>query len=184
MDSRGGKRSRSRSPPPWSRNPKSPRHDYGHSHSRRDEVPNSGGGRRQESFAQQQSRRNQAQEDAQHREYVSKEGEFVLKQSRKKAQIRVREGRAKPMDWLTVVLSIIDPTRDILEEESMEVETEVMDPEGVLEGLSSNELEDVRHEIDTTFLALETNAANRTYWNVSSERQVPVAVVRADGIRL
>ena len=100
------------------------------------------------------------------REWVSKEDEFVLKQSKRKAQIRVREGRAKPIDWLAVILSVIDPTKDLLDDEPSDSELEVMDPEGLIEELGQKELQDVEKEIDH-YLVLEKHKGNRMYWNVS-----------------
>lgn len=107
-------------------------------------------------------------------DWVSKEDAFVLKQSKKKAQIRVREGRAKPIDWLAVILSIIDPTKEELEDQRLEedapdADVEVMDPEGVVEELNLAGLNEVEKGIDS-YLALETNKSNHNYWNVSYQR--------------
>lgn len=99
------------------------------------------------------------------REWVSKEDEFVLKQSKKKAQIRVREGRAKPIDWLAVVLSVIDPTKESLDDDVSESEHEIMDPEGVIEGLSEKELREVEKDIEN-YLVLESDNTNQSYWSV------------------
>ena len=121
--------------------------------------------REQESFVREQTRKNQVQETEQMREWVSKEDDFVLKQSKKKAQIRVREGRAKPIDWLAVILSVIDPTKDLLDDEVAESELDVMDPDGVIEDLDEIELRDLEKDIET-YLVLETNRSNRSYWNV------------------
>ena len=99
------------------------------------------------------------------REWVSKEGEFVLKQSMKMAMIRVKEGRAKPIDWLAVILSVIDPTEDLLEDEVPDSELDVMDPEGVLEELSLSTLQDTEKDIEN-YLVLEKNKSNRIYWTV------------------
>ena len=167
IDHSSKKRSRSRSPLPWHRQTKSPRRDLRQSGS----YENGGHQQKrdQESFAREQTRRNQAEEDAQMREWVSKEDEFVLKQSKKKAQIRVREGRAKPIDWLAVILSVIDPTKDLLDDESSESELEVMDPEGFIEELDQKELQVMEKEIDH-YLVLEKHKANRAYWNVSKSQ--------------
>lgn len=121
----------------------------------------------QESFAREQTRRNQIQEAEQMREWVSKEDDFVLKQSKKKAHIRVREGRAKFIDWLAVTLSVIDTTTDPLEDETDDPELDIVDPAGVFEGLSRSQLQDLGKDIDTYF-ALESNVGNRRYWNVIS----------------
>ena len=122
-----------------------------------------------EKFAREQTRRNQIQEAEQMREWVSKEDEFVLKQSKKKAKIRVKEGRAKVIDWLAVTLSVIDPTHDPLEDDTNDLDAEVVDPAGVLDGLGYSQLQDLVEDIEK-YMVLETNRKNRDYWNVSKSR--------------
>jgi hypothetical protein len=119
----------------------------------------------QETFAREQTRLNQIQEAEQMREWVSREDDFVLQQSKKKALIRMREGRAKSIDWLAVTLGVIDTTRDLLEEEAYESDVDVVDPAGIFEGLALSELQELGKDIDT-YLALESNPSNRRYWNV------------------
>ncbi len=87
----------------------------------------------------------------------------MLKQAKKKAQIRVREGRAKPIDWLAVILRVIDPDRDLLDDDEDEVQSDVVDPEGVFEGLNDKALEELSGEI-ASYIALETNRQNQDYW--------------------
>lgn len=122
--------------------------------------------RNNESFAREQTRRNQIQEAEQMRQWVSKEDEFVLKQSKMKARIRVKEGRAKVIDWLAVILGVIDPTHDPLEDDPKEDDLEIVDPASLLEGLAHPELQALSKDIEN-YLALETNRINRDYWNVS-----------------
>ena len=110
-----------------------------------------------------QLRQNQAQEDEESRRWVSQEDSFVLKQQKKKAAIRVREGRAKPIDFLAVILRIIDPDRDLLDDDEEEVETDVVDPEGIFEGLNDTQLVELETEIKG-YLTLETNKNNQDYW--------------------
>lgn len=168
------KRSRSRSPPVWQRSSKIPKHD---SQLGRPQSDDTGIKERkeQESFAREQTRRNQAQEAEQMREWVSKEDDFVLKQAKKKAQIRVREGRAKPVDWLAIILSVIDPTKDLLEDEGADSELDIMDPDGVIEDLGDKELLDLEKDI-ASYVTLESNKANRAYWNVRSLRATCVFI--------
>ncbi|KAL9006851.1 MAG: hypothetical protein Q9188_000382 [Gyalolechia gomerana] len=149
------------SPQTWDRASKSRRQGPMHS---RDVIDNSGGTRHHESFAREQTRRNQAQEAAQMQEWVSKEDEFVLKQSKKKAYIRVREGRAKSIDWLAVTLDVVDPTKDLLEDDGAEPDVHIVDPAGIFEGLGLTELQELGKEIQS-YLTLETNLQNRTYWD-------------------
>ncbi|KAJ9313637.1 hypothetical protein DTO271D3_6141 [Paecilomyces variotii] len=159
-DRTGSKRSRSRSPPPWRHPQKLPRRNDERDHQSRS-YGNRGGGRG--TNMREQSRLNQLQEDERMREWVAQEDTFVLKQAKKKAEIRVKEGRAKPIDWLTVTLRVIDPTRDPLDDEIADSELDLVHPDGVFEGLSQTQLGDLEKDIDT-FLNLETNPKNRDFW--------------------
>ena len=104
--------------------------------------------------------------DSQEAAWVADEDRFVLQQAKKKAAIRVKGGRAQPIDWLTVTLALIDPARNPLDDEVGSKELEFMDPEGLFEGLESAQLADLEKGIDT-YLALETSRSNQEYWNVS-----------------
>ena len=106
---------------------------------------------------------NESLEDEQTRKWVSQEDSFVLKQAKKKADIRVREGRAKPIDWLSIILRVIDPDRDLLEDDEEEVQLDVVDPEGVFEGLNDKQLGELESEIKS-YITLETNKKNQEYW--------------------
>jgi hypothetical protein len=98
--------------------------------------------------------------------WVADEDRFVLQQAKKKAALRVRGDRAKPIDYLAVTLRFIDPTeKSILDEEVEDHELDIVDPEGVLEGLNSEDLSELEKEIEN-YLTLETNRSNRDYWNV------------------
>lgn len=102
-------------------------------------------------------------DDEQTMKWVSQEDSFVLKQAKKKADIRVREGRAKPIDWLAVILRVIDPDRDLLDDDEEEVQHDVVDPEGVFEGLDDAQLNELETDI-TSYISLETNKKNLDYW--------------------
>jgi hypothetical protein len=102
-----------------------------------------------------------AQEEA----WVADEDRFVLQQAKKKAALRVKGGRARPIDWLAVTLRFIDPTKTLLDEEVEDHDLEVVDPNGVFEGLGEAELSELGKDIDH-YLTLETNRSNRDYWNV------------------
>lgn len=91
----------------------------------------------------------------------------MLQQAKKKAALRVKGGRARPIDWLAVTLRFIDPTKTLLDEEVEDHDLEVVDPNGVFEGLGEEELAELEKEIEN-YLTLETNRSNRDYWNVST----------------
>jgi len=166
-DRTGNKRSRSRSPPPWrhlERLPHQPT-DRASMKSRRWEAGDGSISAHQPRNMREQTRLNQLQEEKQMREWVSQEDNFVLRQAKKKAEIRVKEGRAKPIDWLTITLRVIDPTRNPLDDEIADSDLDLVDPDGVFEGLSQTQLTDLEKDIDT-FLTLETNSKNRDFWKV------------------
>ncbi|KAI5297125.1 hypothetical protein KEM55_005114, partial [Ascosphaera atra] len=106
---------------------------------------------------------NQLQEEERMREWVAQEDDFVLRQAKKKAEIRVKEKRAKPIDWLTVTLRLVDPTRDPLDDDIEDASIDIIDPEGVFERLGASRLQELQSDIDT-FLDLEKNPKNRDYW--------------------
>lgn len=168
-DRSGAKRSRSRSPSSWRQPQKYPR-KYDDNNDRRQDA--NGRGDRIDRQPQGQSRNmkdqvrlNQLQENEQVREWVAQEDIFVLKQAKKKAEIRVKEGRAKPIDWLAVTLRVIDPTRDPLDDEIADSELDLIDPDGVFEGLAQGQLAELEKDIET-FLGLESNSQNRDFWKV------------------
>lgn len=108
-------------------------------------------------------RKRPAPADTQEAAWVAGEDRFVLQQAKKKAEIRVKEGRAKPIDWLAVTLRFIDPSRDPFDDEIADSELDVVDPEGVFEGLTDLQLSVLEKDIDA-YVALETNQTNADFW--------------------
>ncbi|KAM3425784.1 hypothetical protein BST61_g7712 [Cercospora zeina] len=102
-----------------------------------------------------------AQEDA----WVADEDRFVLQQSKKKAAIRAKAGRAQPIDWLAVTLAVIDPERNPLGDEVDPNELETVDPEAVFEGLDDAQLADLEKSIET-YITLEKSKSNHDYWTM------------------
>ncbi|KAL1304051.1 hypothetical protein AAFC00_000488 [Neodothiora populina] len=105
-----------------------------------------------------------AQEDA----WVADEDKFVLRQSKKKALIRVRAGRSDPIDLLAVTLRALDNARDGYnsdDDDDDEEELPVVDPEGVFEGLDDEQLSELEQGIDN-YLVLEKSRSNRDFWNM------------------
>jgi hypothetical protein len=145
------KRTRSCSPPPWRKDSRNKDND--------DER------RRHDRNMKEQTRLNALQEAEQARQWVSQEDTFVLKQAKKKAEIRVKEGRAKPIDWLAVNLRVIDKDRNPLDDEIQDDELDVVDPESILEGLAEADLEDLQRDIEA-YISLETNRTNNEFWRV------------------
>ncbi|KAI1912989.1 hypothetical protein LOZ65_005888 [Ophidiomyces ophidiicola] len=159
-DKNPSKRSRSRSPSKG--RPEKIRHvdDINHTRPR---MRKDNGSSQQPWSMKEQARLNLLQEDEQMRQWVAQEDDFVLRQAKKKAEIRVKEGRAKAIDWLTITLRVIDPTRNPLDDEIPDSDLDLIDPDGVFEGLSVSQLTSLEQDIET-FLKLETNLENREYW--------------------
>jgi hypothetical protein len=104
--------------------------------------------------------------DAQEEAWIADEDRFVLEQAKKKAAIRVRTGRAQAIDWLAVTLAVVDPDHNDIGEELAGADLDVVDPEGVFEGLQDADLKVLEKEIET-YLTLEHSRSNRDYWTVS-----------------
>ncbi|KAI0535808.1 mid region of cactin-domain-containing protein [Xylaria digitata] len=102
-------------------------------------------------------------QDEQSQRFVADEDKFVLKQSKKKANIRVREGRAKPIDFLAFSLRYIDTDRDVFDDNDMDVRINVPAPIAVIEALNESEASELDAEI-TSYYTLETSTTNRQYW--------------------
>lgn len=102
-------------------------------------------------------------QDEQSRQFVADEDKFVLKQSKKKADIRVREGRAKPIDYLAFNLRFIDPERDVYDEDEGDAHIKVPSPMETITDLDSSRLGELDSDI-SSYLVLESNPRNRDYW--------------------
>ncbi|GAP88155.1 hypothetical protein SAMD00023353_1500730 [Rosellinia necatrix] len=102
-------------------------------------------------------------QDEQSQRFVADEDKFVLKQSKKKADIRVREGRAKPIDLLAFNLRYLDTERDVFDDNDTDVHIEVPEPTSVIEGLDETAARELDGEM-TSYHTLETNARNKEYW--------------------
>ncbi|KAM0329529.1 hypothetical protein ACHAQA_004838 [Verticillium albo-atrum] len=113
-------------------------------------------------------------QDEQARKFVADEDKFVLKQTKKKADIRVREGRAKPIDLLAFNLRFVDSDRDVFDEDDADLHIALKSPEDVLQGLDEFQLQELDKDI-TSYHTLETNGRNREYWlslqTICSERR-------------
>lgn len=102
-------------------------------------------------------------EEEQSRRFVAEADDFVLKQAKKKADIRVREGRAKPIDLLAFTLRFVDPDRDTLEDDESDIRLTVPEPTKVIERLNEVQLKELDEDI-ASFETLEKNVRNREYW--------------------
>lgn len=97
------------------------------------------------------------------RQFVADEDKFVLKQSKRKADIRVREGRAKPIDFLAFNLRFIDAERDPFDDDEGDPSIQVPTPDDILKHLNEAQLKELDEDIKS-YQVLESNATNKEYW--------------------
>ncbi|KAF7553757.1 hypothetical protein G7Z17_g3411 [Cylindrodendrum hubeiense] len=102
-------------------------------------------------------------QDEQSRQFVADEDKFVLKQSKKKANIRVREGRAKPIDYLAFNLRYIDSDGDVFDEDEADLEIDVPAPADIIKSLDAAQTAELESDIKS-YHVLEKNTLNREYW--------------------
>ncbi|CAO1613161.1 unnamed protein product [Sympodiomycopsis kandeliae] len=103
-------------------------------------------------------------------EWVAKEDDFHLEQSRRRAAIRIRENRAKPIDLLAMNLRWADGDRiknkrtdedDDDDEAGLEIDLE--EPYEIFESLSLGETEELHQDIQM-YLTLDKNEQNLDFW--------------------
>lgn len=102
-------------------------------------------------------------QDEQSEQFVADEDKFVLKQAKKKADIRVREERAKPIDYLAFGLRFIDSDRDVFDDDDDDIEIPIPSPEAVLQGLNEAQLKELEEDM-RSYHTLESNSRNKEYW--------------------
>ena len=106
--------------------------------------------------------------DTQESAWIAGEDQFVLQQAKRKAEIRVRESRARPVDWLAVTLRFIDPSRTSKTsydyDDGADFDLDAVDPEAVFEELNVRGLEDLEKDIDV-FLTLEKEDVAIDFWH-------------------
>lgn len=97
-----------------------------------------------------------SREAAQFEEWAQQEDEFHLEQARLRSQIRIQDGRAKPIDLLAQYVS----------NQSLEdtIEMQMHEPYTYLNGLSASDLEDLMADI-RVYIELDKQHQNRDYWN-------------------
>ncbi|KAI0282375.1 mid region of cactin-domain-containing protein [Russula aff. rugulosa BPL654] len=103
-------------------------------------------------------------ESAQMAEWIAKDGNFQLDQERQRAAIRVKEKRAKAIDFLALNLRYVNPIDDD-EEDSEEagLEIDLDEPYNILDNLSPDQVHELHDDIEH-YLSLEKSDANIEFW--------------------
>lgn len=108
---------------------------------------------------------NQEEDQEQVRRWVANEDNFALQQLRKGATIRIKEERAKPIDWIALNICIIDPQESFEEDDTAIQEVIVPLPDEVIDGLSLTDLKYLESDAET-YLQLEEGTKVQEYWEV------------------
>ncbi|WFD30175.1 hypothetical protein MSPP1_001192 [Malassezia sp. CBS 17886] len=106
--------------------------------------------------------------------WVAKEDDFQLEQTRRRAVIRVRENRAKPIDllvinqlWVNPLQGRRQPSSDTdgsdSDDDGAGLEIDLEEPYAVLDGLLRDELTELHGEI-RTFVELEKDDHGAVFW--------------------
>lgn len=110
------------------------------------------------------------QERAKLGDWEQKELEFHLEQAKRRAQIRIKEGRAKPIDVLAMNLSLATDGAIADEFDAMGLEMEMDEPYTIFQqGLQLEDVEELEKDI-RMYLELEHDEMNIEFWKVGRER--------------
>ncbi|KAH9899821.1 mid region of cactin-domain-containing protein [Cubamyces lactineus] len=103
-------------------------------------------------------------ESAQMADWLAKEEEFQLEQERNRAMIRIKEKRAKAIDFLALNLRYVNPVSeedDELTKEGLEIDLD--EPYTIVDSLTSQQVEELHDDIEK-YLRLEKSETNLEFW--------------------
>ncbi|KAJ3760263.1 mid region of cactin-domain-containing protein [Lentinula raphanica] len=113
---------------------------------------------------EEEMRMQRLQESAQMSEWLSKEGDFQLEQERSRAAIRIKEKRAKAIDFLALNLKYVNPDdNDEDESEDAGLEIDLDEPYNILDNLNSQQVEELHDDIER-YMTLEHSETNIDFW--------------------
>ncbi|KAH7887972.1 mid region of cactin-domain-containing protein [Phlebopus sp. FC_14] len=110
---------------------------------------------------EEESRMQRLAESAQMSEWIAKDSEFQLDQERNRAAIRIKEKRAKAVDFLALNLRYVHPVED--EEDDTGLEIDLDEPYNILDNLSPDQVEELHDDIER-YLSLEESDVNIDFW--------------------
>ncbi|KAI0375687.1 hypothetical protein BV20DRAFT_1008367 [Pilatotrama ljubarskyi] len=103
-------------------------------------------------------------ESAQMADWLAKEEEFQLEQERNRAMIRIKEKRAKAIDFLALNLRYVNPVNDEDDELSKEgLEIDLDEPYTIVDSLTPQQVEELHDDIEK-YLRLEKSETNLEFW--------------------
>ncbi|KAG2158911.1 mid region of cactin-domain-containing protein [Suillus bovinus] len=112
---------------------------------------------------EEESRMARMAESAQMSEWIAKDGEFQLEQERSRAAIRIREKRAKAIDFLALNLRYAHPLDEDDVEDDAGLEIDLDEPYNILDNLSPDQIDELHDDIER-YLSLETSEVDIDFW--------------------
>ncbi|PPQ99899.1 hypothetical protein CVT24_009580 [Panaeolus cyanescens] len=114
---------------------------------------------------EEELRMSRLQESAQMSEWLAKDGDFQLEQEQRRAAIRIKEHRAKAVDFLALNLKYVNPPQDEEkeEEEDAGLEIDLDEPYNIFDNLSSDQTFELHDDIER-YLSLEKSQTNLDFW--------------------
>ncbi|OZJ04826.1 hypothetical protein BZG36_02347 [Bifiguratus adelaidae] len=123
-------------------------------------------------------------EAAQMGDWYAREEEFHLEQAKRRAEIRIKEGRAKPIDVLAMNLRLANEPDKV--EEDVDIEVDLEEPYTIFDNLTLEEMEELHKDINM-YLALEKSPESVEFWKASNMKVVSddkLASTRTDAARI
>ncbi|KAF9346985.1 hypothetical protein BGX26_001495 [Mortierella sp. AD094] len=126
-----------------------------------------------------------ASEQAQLGDWQAQEEEFHLKQAKRRAEIRIKSNRAKPIDILAMNIKLIAQDEDDMEEDEEDIglEIDVEEPYTIFDNLGLEEVEELLHDIKF-YLSLDKNEQSMDFWRsmliVCEDKLTDLNPVRAE----
>ncbi|KAI0747442.1 mid region of cactin-domain-containing protein [Irpex lacteus] len=103
-------------------------------------------------------------ESAQMADWLAKEEDFQLEQERARAAIRIKEKRAKAIDFLAMNLRYVNPISEDNEEvNDEELEIDLDEPYNIMDSLTPTQVEELHDDIEK-YLQLEQSEVNIEFW--------------------
>lgn len=121
------------------------------------------------------------QESAQMAEWIAKEGDFQLEQERKRSIIRLKERRAKAIDFLSLNLKYVGTLQADDDDEGLDaagLDIDLDEPYNILDNLNLAQTEGLHDDIER-YLRLEDNELHIDFWT----NMMVVCKARLDDLR-
>ncbi|KAF9118506.1 hypothetical protein BGW39_001122 [Mortierella sp. 14UC] len=122
--------------------------------------------REREEREEEMLRIQRASEQAQLGDWQAQEEEFHLKQAKRRAEIRIKSNRAKPIDILAMNIKLISESRgeeDEDDEDDIGLEIDVDEPYTIFDNLDFEEVEELSHDIKF-YLSLDKDERCAEFW--------------------